>query len=461
MLTYTLEKGGGKSLYASLYEHIRADIAAGRLTAGTRLPAKRALAENLGISVVTVESAYAQLIAEGYARSRERSGVYVCAIGTLPELPPRAVSAPSLPQAETPPLFDLSGGAGEDVPFPFSVWAKTMRDVLSERGKALLKPVDFRGAPELRCAISAHLLQSRGLYVAPEQIVVGAGNESLYALLVQLLGRRRVYAVEDPGYRKITGIYRANDVEVRHIPLDANGMRPQDLAASGAEIAHISPAHHYPTGIVMPVARRRALLDWAYAAPERYIIEDDYDSELRHSGKPVPPLFSLDARQRVLYLSTFSQTIAPSLRIAYVCLPPQLLRELQARLGFYSSAVPAFEQYTLAQFIASGAYEKHVNRLRKRLRDKRAAIFAAIAQSPLRGRCDIQEENAGSHFLLRLHTDRPDAALRSAAAERGLSVRFLSDYQSRPVDTAQLIFNYACMDITRLPWALETLADLF
>lgn len=461
MLTYTLEKGAGKSLYASLYEHIRADIAAGRLAAGARLPSKRALAENLGISVVTVESAYAQLIAEGYAQARERSGVYVCAIGSLPE--PTAVRAPAalLPQRDSPPLFDLSGGGGEDLPFPFSVWAKTMRAVISERGKALLKPVDFRGAPELRGAISAHLLQSRGLHVPPEQIVIGAGNESLCGLLVQLLGRNRIYAVEDPNYRKISGIYRANDVALRHIPLDADGICPRRLVESGAQIAHISPAHHYPTGIVMPIARRHELLDWAYAAPERYIIEDDYDSELRHSGRPVPPLFSLDGRQRVLYLSTFSQTIAPSLRIAYVCLPPQLLQELQARLGFYSSAVPTFEQYTLAQFIASGAYEKHVNRLRKRFRDKRAAIFSAIERSALRGHCEILEENAGAHFLLRLHTTQSDAALRRAAAERGLSVRFLSDYQSQPKDSACLIFNYTCMDVAQLPQALEQLAAIF
>lgn len=460
MLTYTLERGSGKSLYASLYEHIRTDIETGALPADTRLPSKRALAENLGISVVTVESAYAQLIAEGYARSRERSGVYVCAIGTLPQMPSPVICAPE-PRKTTPPLFDLSGGGGEDVPFPFSVWAKTMRDVLAVRGKSLLKPVDFRGAPELRTAISDHLLQSRGLRVSPEQIVVGAGNEALYGLLVQLLGRRQVYAVEDPGYRKITGIYRANDVDIRHIPLDADGICPRALADSGAQIAHISPAHHYPTGIVMPVARRRALLDWAYAAPARYIIEDDYDSELRHTGQPVPPLFSLDAQQRVLYLNTFSQTIAPSLRIGYVCLPPHLLEELRQRLGFYSSAVPTFEQYTLAQFIADGAYEKHVNRLRKRLRDKRAEIFASIAQSPLHGRCDIQEENAGVHFLLRLHTDLPDAVLRENAAAHELSVRFLSDYQSRPIDSAQLIFNYACMDTARLPWVLKTLAALF
>ena len=459
MLTYTLEKGSGKSLYAALYEYIREDIRAGRLTAGTRLPSKRALSANLGVSVATVENAYAQLIAEGYAESRERSGVYVCAIGASVRPMPGAFAVPSAQQAEKP-LFDLSGGSGEDVPFPFSVWARTMRAVMNELGKDILKPVDFRGAPELRRAIAAHLYQSRGLRVSGEQIVVGAGNEYLYGLLVQLLGRDVRYAVEDPGYPKITDIYKANDAAVAHIPLDGEGMRVDALRESGAQIAHISPAHHFPTGIVMPVRRRNALLDWAYEQPGRYIIEDDYDSELRHTGKPVPPLFSLDARERVLYLSTFSQTIAPSLRIAYVCLPPSLLERLRQRLGFYTCAVPTFEQYTLARFIASGDYERHINRLRKRYRDKRTLILAQIGESPLCGRCSVVEENAGTHFLLRLKTPCSDAELKRRALARGLSLRFLSDYRTQPGDTGSMIFNYACLDTQRVPAALETLAEV-
>ena len=459
MLTYTLEKGRGKSLYAALYEFLREDIRTGRLAAGTRLPSKRTLAANLGVSTVTVENAYAQLIAEGYAESKERSGVFVCAIGT--SLPPVVEPAPVRSEArQETHLLDLSGGGGEDVPFPFSVWAKTMRTVISEQGKDILKPVDFRGASELREAIAGHLYRVRGLRVSPEQIVVGAGNEYLYGLLVQLLGRGRRYAVEDPGYPKITGIYTANDVAVAHIPLDGEGMSVEALQDSGAEIAHISPAHHFPTGIVMPVRRRSELLAWAYARSDRYIIEDDYDSELRHTGKPVPPLFSLDTQERVLYLSTFSQTIAPSLRIGYVCLPPKLLSRLRERLSFSRCAVPTFEQYTLARFIDSGDYERHLNRLRKRYRDKRALILSQIEESPLRGRCGVVEENAGTHFLLHLKTGKSDAVLKRDAAEHGLSLRFLSDYQTRREETGSVIFNYACLDTARVPEALRTLAAL-
>ncbi len=457
LLTYSLEKVAGQSLYATLYEHIRADILAGRLRQSERLPSRRALAAHLGVSLATVESAYAQLVAEGYVEARERSGYYVCAVGELPPVPAKQWLPPLRP-APAPPLLDLSSGGGDDAPFPFSVWARTMREVMAERGKDLLCPVEFRGAPELRCAIADYLYRARGLSVYPEQILVGAGNEYLYGLLVQLLGRTCVYAVEDPGYLKIAGIYRAHDAPVRHIPLDADGLRVDALGDS--QIVHISPAHHYPTGIVMPIRRRSALLEWAGAAPGRYLIEDDYDSELRHRGRPVPPLFSLDSHQRVIYLSTFSQTIAPSLRIAYLCLPPRLMEQMEKRLGFYSCCVPTFEQYTLARFIASGDYERHVNRLRKRLRDKRSAILEQIAASPLRERCSIVEESAGTHLLLHLQTERSDAALKEAAAAQGLALRFLSEYQFQPRDSGSLILNYACLPLGALPEALETLTRL-
>lgn len=458
MLTYTLEKKKGHSLYAALYEYIRDDILSGQLAAGSRLPSKRALATNLGVSIATVESAYAQLIAEGYAQTRQRSGVYVCAIGE----PFKKLSPVCFQEQITArkPLLDLSGGGGEDVSFPFSVWAKTMRTVIAELGEEILQPVDFRGALELRKAIADHLYQSRGLAVSPQQIVIGAGNEYLYGLLVQLLGRDRRYGVEDPGYGKILEIYRANDVSVSRIPLDGEGMSVEELTCSGAEVAHISPAHHYPTGIVMPIARRKALLQWAYAKEDRYIIEDDYDSELRHSGKPVPPLFSLDHKERVLYLSTFSQTIAPSLRIAYVCLPKTLLLRFREKLGFYSCAVPAFEQYTLARFISSGGYERHLNRLRKYFREKRAKIFAQIAESPLAGHCRIIEENAGAHFLLHLPGRQADEVLREKAAQRGLSIRFLSEYEGEKKHRGCLIFNYACLDTEKVPNALKILWEL-
>lgn len=457
MLTYTLKKTPGHPLYEQLYQSIRDDIAAGRLPAGSRLPSKRVLAAHLGVSVVTVESAYAQLLAEGYAEARPRSGVYVCAIGSSV---PCAAAAYAVPAAA-----DRAGAA-----------VRPQRR--HGRGRAVpglrLGADDARGhrgqAPDAAGRLRRSAGAARG-YCGPSG--AGARPARLAGADLHRRGhgvplwphraaawRRLRYAVEDPGYRKISGIYAANDVTVCPIGLDSEGLSVEALRASGAQIAHISPAHHYPTGIVMPIRRRNALLAWAAEAPERYIIEDDYDSELRHTGLPVPPLFSLDGQGRVLYLSTFSQTIAPSLRIAYLCLPPRLMERLRTQLGFYACAVPSFEQFTLARFIASGDYERHLNRLRKRFREKRAAILAAIAASSLAQRCEIIEENAGTHFLLRLATSRSDAELKRSAAERGLSLRFLSDYRSDGKNSGCAIVNYACMPTERLPAALETLAEL-
>ena len=302
MLTYTLKKTPGHPLYEQLYQNIRDDIAAGRLPAGSRLPSKRVLAAHLGVSVVTVESAYAQLLAEGYAEARPRSGVYVCAIGSsAPVQPPHM---PSLPQPTAPePLFDLSGGTGEDVPFPASVWVRTMREVIAD--KRLMQPVDFAGAPELRAAIAAHLEQARGLRVSPEQIFIGAGTEYLYNLIVQLLGREAVYSVEDPGYSKAARIYALGGARTAPVLVDEGGVSLRSLEMSGAQILHTSPNHQFPTGAVTPIGRRQSLLRWAEAREGRYIIEDDYDSEFRFTLRPIPTLQSIDRAGRVIYVNTF------------------------------------------------------------------------------------------------------------------------------------------------------------
>lgn len=460
MLTYPLNKESGRSLYEQLYEGIRRDILSGTLPAHQRLPSKRALAQHLEVSIITVQNAYEQLAAEGYIYSQEKRGYYVSPV----ERPLQAAArqpAPLPPEPEQKTYFlDLVTNSIDRAYFPFTVWARLMRETLLERDKALLQAAPYNGAEELRRAISDYLRQFRGMNVDSGQIIVGAGTEFLYSLLIQLLGREKCYAVEDPGYSKIAEIYRSHQVDLRRVGLDEKGLSTRLLRRQEADIVHLSPSHHYPTGIVMPIRRRNALLAWAAEAPERYIIEDDYDSELRHTGLPVPPLFSLDGQGRVLYLSTFSQTIAPSLRIAYLCLPPRLMERLRTQLGFYACAVPSFEQFTLARFIASGDYERHLNRLRKRFREKRAAILAAIAASPLAQRCEIIEENAGTHFLLRLATSRSDAELKRSAAERGLSLRFLSDYRSDGKNSGCAIVNYACMPTERLPAALETLAEL-
>ena len=462
MLTYTLDKQAGLSLYEQLYRRVKADILSGRLAAGEKLPSKRALAAHLEVSVITVKNAYEQLMAEGYLTGVEKKGYFVSAV--LPS--PAAV--PASPEQPPPPrepvwFLDLATNSIAAEDFPFTVWARLMRQTILEQGTGLLRSTPPQGAWALRQAIAAHLRQFRAMEVTAEQIIVGAGTEVLYNLLVQLLGRDRLYGVEDPGYGKIAHIYRAAGAEVTALPLDEAGVSAEALRRSDADVVHISPSHHYPTGLVMPIARRQELLRWAQEVPARVILEDDYDSEFRFVGRPIPTLFSIDGGEQVVYLNTFSKTIAPSIRISYMILPPQLLARYRERLGFYACTVSSFEQYTLARFLEQGRYEQHLNRMRTRYRQKRDAVIDAIGSSPLSGRVEVWEQDAGLHFLMHLHTELGDGALRQRAEAAGLRLALLSDYYSRP-DTAPqhiLVVNYAGIDMERLPEGLRRLAQIW
>ena len=367
MQTYTLDRSGASPLYEQLYRALKADILSGALPGGSRLPSGRALAEHLGLSRVTVETAYAQLLAEGYLTSRPRAGYFVEQL-TPQELPPRV----SEPEAQ-PPEPETAQSRSAQL-FPFSVWARLMRGVLLDRRQELLRPAPDAGLPALRQAVAAELYRQRGVHVSPEQVYIGAGAEYFYNLLIQFFGHRRVYALENPGHRKIARVYQANQVAVRPIGMDADGVIPELLEQSGAEVLHISPSHHYPTGTVTPITRRQALMRWLTAQPGRYLIEDDYDSEFRFSGLPIPTIQSMDRSGRVIYMNTFSRTISPSLRISYMILPRTLLPQWQAAMGFYSCTVPSFEQMTLTRFLAEGYFEKHLSRMKKHYRAVRAAV---------------------------------------------------------------------------------------
>lgn len=432
------------SLYDRIYEEIKQDILSGRLADGAKLPSKRAQAERSGVSVVTVETAYSQLAAEGYITARERSGYYVCA----GEMPP---AAPPIPQQaeELPEQSVREEPAGGSSLFPFSVWTRLMRTVILEKGNALLAPVPSGGAAELQRAVSEHLRSFRGISVPPHRIIVGAGTEYLNNVLVQLLGNNLTYAVEDPGYHKTARIYRLNGALCLPIGLDEQGLCASRLYYNNVDVAHISPAHHFPTGTVMPVSRRLELLKWAVRR-NGYIIEDDYDSEFRWVGRPVPTLFGLDNSGRVIYMNTFSMTIAPSVRIGYICLPPELYELWKERMSFCSCPVPAFEQYTLAKFISDGHYERHINRMRKHYRRIRE-LSIRLAEK-YAGRENISEDNAGLHFIVRMPADE---RIRQIYESCGIRLTPLSDYYDEgseiPVSAqGKYVVNYSAADISEL-----------
>lgn len=460
MLTYDLHLRGNAPLYDYLYRQIRDDILAGRLAAGEKLPSKRALAGHLHVGVVTVETAYAQLVAEGYLESRERQGYFVVAQLSAAPLAPPSPSPQTLltPPQESPFLLDLQTGGTSAEGFPFSVWAKLMRRTISQQGDALLRSPPHNGALLLRQAIAEHLSRFRGVLTSPDQIVVGAGTEHLCSLLVQLLGRELRYAVEDPGYPKPAQVFQLESGACRFLPVDQKGISFQALSKSDAQVIHLSPSHQFPTGAVTPIVRRQALLRWAAQQPGRFLIEDDYDSEFRFSGRPMPTLQSIDRGGRVIYLNTFSRALAPSLRVSYLVLPPELAREYTQKLGFYSCTVPAMEQYTLARFLSGGGFETHVNRMRVFYRGRRDQVLSALEESPLKGRYAVRGEDAGLHFLVGLDTRRSDRELARLAQEAGIRLSFLTDYGGG--EEHWLVVNYPGADLERLPQALERLAVL-
>lgn len=459
MRTYDLS--GGK-LCDQLPAALRADILSGVLKPGERIPSKRRLAEHHGISINTVQNAYEQLIAEGYIEARERCGYFV---SDLPaSLAPRTPPSPVVTENETPPpCLDLVANTTDGTRFPFALWSRLMRRVLSEEGERLLSPLPAAGAPVLREAISAYLREERGIWVTAAQIVIGAGTEYLYQLLLQLLGRSRRFGLENPGHRKIAQIYTLNGVEFCPVPLDASGVCTDALESLGIQVLHISPNHHFPTGTVMPATRRRALLSWMQQG-DRYIIEDDYDSEFRFTGRPIPPLFGMDHADRVIYVNTFSKTIAPSMRISYMVLPPMLLDRYRELLGFYACPVPAFEQYTLARFIREGHFSTHLRRMRTFYRARRDAVIKRLQASPFAKSIHIREADAGLHFLLELQTDRHDEQLRQLAQKAGIRVAFLQDYyihdHAAPGDTHTVVLNYSGVTPEALADGIEKLAAL-
>lgn len=453
MQTYTLDRSGASPLYEQLYRALKADILSGALPGGSRLPSGRALAEHLGLSRVTVETAYAQLLAEGYLTSRPRAGYFVEQL-TPQELPPRV----SEPEAQ-PPEPETAQSRSAQL-FPFSVWARLMRGVLLDRRQELLRPAPDAGLPALRQAVAAELYRQRGVHVSPEQVYIGAGAEYFYNLLIQFFGHGRVYALENPGHRKIARVYQANQVAVRPIGMDADGVIPELLEQSGAEVLHISPSHHYPTGTVTPITRRQALMRWLTAQPGRYLIEDDYDSEFRFSGLPIPTIQGMDRSGRVIYMNTFSRTISPSLRISYMILPRTLLPQWQAAMGFYSCTVPSFEQMTLTRFLAEGYFEKHLSRMKKHYRAVRAQLFSVLHTPQAVRQCAVHDTDAGLHLVLELKNAPEPEALRALLRQSGLPDALLSDFfLDAPSPQAQksIVLGYADAEPAQLEAALTAL----
>ena len=449
MLTYSFTNLKNESLYTHLYQCIRQDIIDGKLISGEKLPSKRSFAKNLGVSTITIENAYAQLLSEGYIYSIPKKGFYVSDFKNNAIKPVKLTTENvELSSGYSDFLADFSSNQTCPENFPFSIWAKLMRETFNTNSPDLMTKPPCGGIIGLRKAIATHLEQFRGMHVQPEQIFIGAGTEYLYGLLIQLLGFDKKYAIENPGYEKIAAIYNSYNVKYHYIPMDEKGILVNELENSGADVVHISPSHHFPTGIVTPISRRYELLGWASKGEGRYIIEDDYDSELRLGGKPIPTLQSIDISEKVIYMNTFTKTLASTVRISYMILPRPLLEQFYQKLSFYSCTVSNFEQYTLDLFIKEGYFEKHINRLRNYYQNKKNGFLSAIWDSGLHKCVEISGEEAGVHFLMKLKTEKAEENVIELAKAQGIKLSPLSKfyYEKKAGIENTYVMNYSSVE---------------
>ena len=436
MLNYELNE---KNKYYSLYCAIRRDILSGKLKKGYRLPSKRELAQSLSVSVITVQNAYDQLLAEGYVYSVQRSGYFVAEVdadfhGT------REIPTAERVQREEYEVDFVKGSTLTEM-FPFSVWSKLMRGVLTDCGEHLLERVPCDGDFELKRALSAYLYRARAIDADPRYIVIGAGAEYLYGIIVQLLGRDKLFAVENPGYGNIYSTYVLNGAKVECIPVTDTGIDCTAVENSEADVIHFSPSHQFPTGAVTPVAERLRLIKWVKER-DGYIIEDDYDSEFRLVGKPLQCAQVLSP-DRVIYMNTFSKSLAPSMRMGYMVLPPKLYERYLSLFGNSACVVPLFEQKALAGMLDGGYFERHIARLKNRYRSVRSAIYEKVKSLPFPA--EIMDTGSGLHLLIRFPSAKSDKDIKERAKRNGINLKCLSDYLLSPAPVSQkcAIINYS------------------
>ncbi|MBO4862724.1 MAG: PLP-dependent aminotransferase family protein [Eubacterium sp.] len=462
MLSYTFTDTK-KPLYEQLYEFLRDDILEGKISPDEALPSKRNFAKQLSVSVITVENAYNQLLSEGFIYSLPRKGFYASEIfddrkglevfnyhdtGAGKTLKKEGISK------EESYFADFASNSTDPESFPFSIWAKLTRRILSEDQDFLMKNSPSNGLPDLRRAIADYLLAFRGMKVNFDNIIIGAGTETMYNILIQLLGHELTYACEDPGYDKIRKILISNGVKNIRIPLDENGVDISKLERNMVDIIHVTPSHHFPTGITMPIKRRYELLNWANRLTEKtkFIIEDDYDSEFRLSGLPVPPIYSIDTGGSVIYMNTFTKSLASTIRISYMILPDRLMELYKSRLDFYACTVSTFEQLTLARFISEGYYEKHINRMRTAYRKKRDLLLRSIGESPLSEVSEVCEEQSGLHFILKLRIGMDTNTFADKCKRLGVNIS--------PVSDMSFMINYSSVPNERIPEAIKRISTI-
>lgn len=448
-----LDSTSSLPLYEQLYRALSAEIRTGERPAGSRLPGKRSLAGQLGVSVNTVDTAYQILAAEGLIESHPRSGFVVLEYDALAPQP-AAVQPQPLPQPAAPHYaFDLTTGGVDTALFPFRQWGRIQKELLYNQPE-LLRHGHPLGDESLRAAIAGHLRQYRGVACTADQIVVGAGTEYLLGQLARLfLGKTA--AVENPGYRRASAILRVQGVASCPVAIDEGGLSLAGLRASGAELCYVTPSHHFPTGVTMPAPRRAQLIRWALEQPGRYILEDDYDSEFRYDIRPLPSLQGMAGPEGpVVYLTTFTQSLAPSIRIACMVLPPPLLAAYRQMYAAYSCPVSRFDQQALCRFITEGHFARHLARMRLTYKSRMETLASALEAAFGRENIRLQGRHTGLHLLLTLPGGPGEEAMVARAAAAGVNLRglgsyYMADATACPPNT--VVVGYSALDTAQIP----------
>lgn len=463
MLTPDLNPDSKIPLYQQLYTYIKEEIQSGRLIKNTRLPSKRKLSQYLNISQNTIQTAYEQLIEEGYAASRERRGFFVCDIDHIKhlQLPPEFDELKSKQQS-LPVKYDFSYHGVDMSTFPFAVWRRLMKETINEYDPELLTLGDSLGFYPLRAAIAGYLHQSRGVNCMEDQVIISSGTEILFQTLIQLFDEDSIYGIENPGYEKLNQLFTSNRASFKAIPLDKNGMLPDEIMKSNANIICITPAHQFPSGEIMPINRRIQLLNWANEEKNRYLIEDDYDSEFKYSGKPIPALQGLSSNGKVIYMGSLSKSLSPTIRVSYMVLPPNLMKKYREMLSYLICPVPIIEQKVLCRFITDGYFERHLNKMRNIYKKKRETLVKALQN--LNCGIEILGADAGLHLLLRIPNHMTEDELISTALKIGVKVYGISKYyydKSYPDSPPSIIIGYAVLTEAEIKRAVQLLYDVW
>lgn len=439
---FFLDINSSKSLYIQLYEQIRDQIVSGNLQAKSKLPSVRQLANTLGVSVNTVENTYRQLLAEGYIESKSRSGYFVVPLyRDFTSKHPKQISEVVIEQklrSNEKIEYDFHPAKLGPEDFPLGILSRLRNEAIKEQTQYLLSYNDPMGEWVLRCELQRYLEKSRGVLCNPEQILICSGLQHSLSILALILRQRfSVCAIEEPGYFVTRSVFKNYGFDLLPIPVNAEGINLKYLLSSESKVVYITPSHQFPLGSVMPINNRMKLIEWAENVGG-FIIEDDYDSELRYSGKPIPSLQGLNPRGNIIYLGTFSKVLSPSLRISYMVLPPSLLESYSQMFINYHSSVSVLEQITLQKFMSNGSWERHLRKFRTSYKKKHDAIIYAINEI-MGNTVEILGQGAGLHIVVRVAQKFCETELIERAKQNGVRVYPVSDFFITNPDSPPMI----------------------